>query len=55
VFEYGVSGSDDGTGFGLAIVTAIADAHDWRVSVGESRSGGARFEVAFGGPSRQSR
>ena len=55
VFQYGITGDDDGTGFGLAIVTAIADAHDWRVSVGESRSGGARFEVAFGRSSRQSR
>ncbi|ELZ32816.1 protein kinase-like protein [Halogeometricum pallidum JCM 14848] len=47
VFEYGVTGSADGTGFGLAIVTAVVDAHDWRVGVGESRWGGARFDVVF--------
>ncbi len=45
VFEPGTSGADDGTGFGLAIVAAIADAHDWEVSVTESRWGGARFEI----------
>jgi PAS domain S-box-containing protein len=42
VFEYGYSG-DDGTGFGLAIVKAIADAHDWTTTVEESASGGVRF------------
>ncbi|WP_255167405.1 sensor histidine kinase [Natrononativus amylolyticus] len=31
--------------FGLAIVTDIVEAHDWRLSVTESASGGARFEV----------
>jgi PAS domain S-box-containing protein len=46
VFEPGTSGEDDGTGFGLAIVEAIADAHEWDVSVTESRWGGARFEVS---------
>jgi len=34
----------DGTGFGLAIVERIAEAHGWEVSVTESRAGGARFE-----------
>ncbi len=43
VFEFGHSGSD-GTGFGLAIVRGIAEAHGWRVSLTESESGGARFE-----------
>ena len=33
-----------GTGFGLAIVERIAEAHGWTVSVGESEAGGARFE-----------
>ena len=42
VFEQGYSG-DDGTGFGLAIVKAIADAHDWSVTVAESADGGTRF------------
>ena len=45
VFESGVTTSDDGTGFGLAIVAEIADAHDWRVGATESADGGARIEV----------
>jgi len=45
VFEGGFSTSDDGTGLGLSIVQRITEAHDWTVSVGESRSGGARFDV----------
>ncbi|WP_435064066.1 PAS domain S-box protein [Halobaculum sp. EA56] len=46
VFEAGYSTADEGTGFGLNIVEQIADAHGWRVRVGESRTGGARFEFA---------
>jgi signal transduction histidine kinase len=45
VFESGYTTNEDGTGFGLAIVTDIADAHGWDVTVTESESGGARFEV----------
>ena len=45
VFESGYSTSDEGTGFGLAIVSEIASAHGWTVDVTESESGGARFEV----------
>jgi PAS domain S-box-containing protein len=44
VFEPGVSMSTDGTGFGLAIVDRIADAHGWDVALTESADGGARFE-----------
>ncbi|WP_123623657.1 HAMP domain-containing sensor histidine kinase [Halorubrum sp. CSM-61] len=44
VFEPGHSTETDGTGFGLAIVERIAEAHGWGVSVAESRAGGARFE-----------
>lgn len=43
IFERGVSGSEDGTGFGLAIVEAIAGAHGWTVEVTESDDGGAAF------------
>jgi PAS domain S-box-containing protein len=43
VLESGYSG-DGGTGFGLAIVNTIADAHDWDVTITESDDGGARFE-----------
>jgi signal transduction histidine kinase len=43
VFRYGYSLSA-GSGLGLAIVEAVADAHGWTVTAGESESGGARFE-----------
>lgn len=46
VFESGHSTTDDGTGFGLAIVERIANAHDWTVTLTESADGGARFEFA---------
>ncbi|WP_267640644.1 two-component system sensor histidine kinase NtrB [Haloarchaeobius amylolyticus] len=45
VFEYGYSTSEEGTGFGLAIVRSIAEAHGWQVDLGESETGGVRFEV----------
>ena len=44
VFESGYSTAMDGTGFGLAIVEAVADAHGWSVAITESDTGGARFE-----------
>lgn len=44
VFDSGFSTESSGTGFGLAIVKQIAEAHDWRVTVGDSLDGGARFE-----------
>jgi PAS domain S-box-containing protein len=46
VLEMGYTTSEEGTGFGLAIVQQIADAHDWAFDVGESEDGGARFEFA---------
>ncbi|MFW6153458.1 MAG: ATP-binding protein [Halobacteriota archaeon] len=45
VLESGFSTRDDGTGFGLAIVREIADAHGWTVTIEEGRTGGARFEI----------
>jgi len=45
VFEPGFTTSDDGTGFGLKIVTEIAQAHGATVTVAESAEGGARFEI----------
>ncbi|WP_323677074.1 GAF domain-containing sensor histidine kinase [Halorubellus sp. PRR65] len=45
VFERGFSTAVDGTGFGLAIVREIADAHGWRLAATESEAGGARFDV----------
>lgn len=44
VFEHGVTTTDEGTGFGLTIVDAIADAHGWEIVLCEGRDGGARFE-----------
>ncbi|WP_302082575.1 PAS domain S-box protein [Salinibaculum rarum] len=44
VLESGFTTSKEGTGFGLSIVSQIADAHDWDVSVTDSETGGARFE-----------
>ncbi|WP_255171723.1 sensor histidine kinase [Natrononativus amylolyticus] len=45
VLDMGFSTNPDGTGFGLSIVTEIAGAHGWEVSVTQSDSGGARFEI----------
>ena len=50
VFEPSHTTAPDGTGFGLAIVERIAEAHGWTVSVTESRDGGARFEFACDAP-----
>lgn len=44
VFEHGYTTGYGGTGTGLTIVQRIAAAHDWVVTLGESSSGGARFE-----------
>ncbi len=50
VFDRGFTSTEDGTGFGLAIVREIAEAHDWQVAAASADSedgggGGARFEV----------
>lgn len=45
VFEKGYTTNDAGTGYGLAIVESVVEAHGWTVDVTESRSGGARFEI----------
>lgn len=45
VFDPGVTTTPDGSGFGLAIVRSIVDAHSWEVRVTDSTSGGARFEI----------
>lgn len=46
VVEWGHTTSADGTGFGLAIVAEIVEAHGWEIRITESDSGGARFEIA---------
>lgn len=45
LFDPGMTTSEGGTGFGLAIVKEIVVAHGWEISVTESDTGGARFEV----------
>ncbi|AQL43566.1 histidine kinase [Halorientalis sp. IM1011] len=45
VFESGYSTADDGTGFGLAIVDEVVDAHDWERTLTESEAGGVRIEI----------
>ena len=44
VFEPGHSTASGNTGFGLAIVKRIAEAHGWDVAITEGSDGGARFE-----------
>jgi signal transduction histidine kinase len=41
---YTTNRGDGGTGFGLSIVSKVADAHGWDLRVTESESSGARFE-----------
>jgi PAS domain S-box-containing protein len=45
VLRMGYTTDDDGSGIGMAIVSEVIEAHGWTVSVGESASGGARFDV----------
>jgi len=45
VFEWGHTTTNDGTGFGLAIVEEIVEAHGWEISVCDSETGGTRFEI----------
>jgi PAS domain S-box-containing protein len=45
IFEAGYSTAGDGTGFGLAIVKEIVEAHGWEIRVTDSETGGARFEI----------
>ncbi len=46
VFDRGYSNSAHGTGFGLAIVKQVVDAHEWEIRVTEGAHGGARFEIS---------
>lgn len=45
IFKAGHSTSEQGTGFGLSIVKQVVEAHEWKIQVTESITGGARFEV----------
>lgn len=44
IFESGFTTRESGTGFGLAIVKEVAEAHDWTIECGD-QSEGARFEI----------
>ncbi|MXR43025.1 PAS domain S-box protein [Halobaculum sp. WSA2] len=46
IFESGYTTNQDGTGFGLAIVKRIVEAHGWEIDVTAGRDGGARFEIS---------
>lgn len=45
VFEAGYSGTAGNTGLGLSIVHRVAEAHGWDISITNSTTGGARFEI----------
>lgn len=45
IFETGYSTRPNGTGFGLAIVADIVEAHGWSIDVTDSWAAGARFEI----------
>jgi signal transduction histidine kinase len=45
VFGSGFTTDEGGTGFGLAIVKEVVDAHGWTIRVTDGRDGGARFEI----------
>jgi PAS domain S-box-containing protein len=47
VFEFGHALAAEGTGFGLAIVGEVVEAHGWSISCTESERGGARFEITL--------
>ncbi|WP_252699673.1 sensor histidine kinase [Natronosalvus vescus] len=44
VLEWGYSTAEDGTGYGLHIVSKIARAHGWQIAIMTGTEGGARFE-----------
>lgn len=45
IFETGYTTNKQGTGFGLAIIKRIVDAHGWEIQATDSTDGGARFEI----------
>jgi len=51
IFEAGYSDAESGTGFGLAIVERVAEAHGWRVRA-TAEGGGTHFEITGVGPER---
>jgi signal transduction histidine kinase len=49
VFDHGYTTGTSGSGIGLTIVSRIAQAHDWDITLTDSQEGGARFEFRTGG------
>ena len=45
LFEMGYSTEATGTGYGLYIVSTIADAHGWSIEATNTDKGGARFDI----------
>lgn len=45
LFEPGVTTTTQGTGYGLAIVNSITEAHGWQLKATTSERGGARVEI----------
>ncbi|WP_199268265.1 PAS domain S-box protein [Halorhabdus sp. CUG00001] len=45
IWEDGYSGTEEGTGFGLAIVEQIVEGHGWNIRLTDGSDGGARFEI----------
>ena len=45
VFDHGYTTTEDGTGFGLAIIEHVATSHDWSIRAAESDAGGLSLEI----------
>lgn len=45
IFNQNYSTSETGEGLGLSIVEHVCDVHGWTISITESKTGGARFEI----------
>ena len=45
VFNAGYTTAEEGTGFGLSIVSEVIEAHGWDVRITDGSEGGARFEI----------
>jgi len=45
IFNQNYSTSETGEGLGLSIVEHVCDLHEWTITITESKTGGARFEI----------
>ncbi|OLZ39399.1 PAS domain-containing sensor histidine kinase [Natrinema saccharevitans] len=53
ILSFGVS-TGGGSGYGLAIVRTIVEAHGWSLAIGDAADGGARFEIETASHTRES-